>query len=422
MRLVENLVQWFLGGREIICITTTPSATSSMSFKFSAAHSSRIKKPTRPPAFKRSSSSASPYSSLPRRKPLQRSSTKPEKEEEDEDFFGDRLDDIGLVKALATDLTLRDVAQAISHIRGKMWGRIPEQRAGMNSTRIAEVLNFRMSLPPLVTVLHVQALLNSPTTVEREIAELIRGGAIRKVVVGGRGSLGEALILVKDLDSMIERSALEQDVKEKFIAVLHEHPTALKLPRSQISEDEAKVLMHAGFLTSSTSSWTATDVFSRPGDGSRGTMTSLNSISKAASGSIAAVGGEGAVHAAGGSGGGAKLPSTGDYTLALPTTGPFLKLLSNARAHLLSLLSKSKFREATESLLRQRWDGGIEADDTASAARQNRGDFVGVLPGRTRKWKQFYGITFEWILEECVGAGLLEVFDTGSVGRGVRAL
>jgi len=392
-----------------------------MSFKFSAAHSSRIKKPTKPPTFKRSSSSASPYSSLPRRKPLQRSSTKPEKADEDEDLFGDRLDDVGLVKTLATDLTLRDVAQAISHIRDKMWSRIPEQRAGMNSTRIAEVLNFRASLPTIVTVSHVQALLNSPTAVEREIAELIRGGAIRKVVVGGRGSLGEALILVRDLDNMIERSALDQEIKEKFVALLHEYPTALKLPRSQLSEDEAKVLMHAGFLTSSTSSWTATDVFSRPGDGSRGTMTSLNSISKAASGSMAAVGGEGAVHAAGGSGG-AKLPSTGDYSLALPTTGPFLKLLANARAHLLSLLSKSKFREAPESLLRQRWDGGIEADDTASAARQNRGEFAGALPGRTRKWKQFYGITFEWILEECVGAGLLEVFDTGSIGRGVRAL
>lgn len=393
-----------------------------MSFKFSAAHSSRVKKPTKPPAFKRNTSSASPYSSLQRRKPLQRSSTKPEQADEDEDLFGDRLDDVGLAKALATDLNLRDVAQAISHIRDKMWSKIPEQRAGMNSVRIAEVLNFRASLPPIVTVSHVQALLNSPTAVEREIAELIRGGAVRKVVVGGRGSLGEALILVKDLDNMIERSALEQEVKGKLITLLHEHPTALKLPRSQLSEDEAKMLMHAGFLTSSTSSWTATDVFSRPGDGSRGTMTSLNSISKAASGSMAAVGGEGAVHAAGGSGGGAKLPSTGDYSLALPTTGPFLKLLSNARAHLLSLLSKSKFREASESLLRQRWDGGIEADDAASAARQNRGEFAGVLPGRTRKWKQFYGITFEWILEECIGAGMLELFDTGSIGRGVRAL
>jgi hypothetical protein len=395
-----------------------------MSFKFSAAHSSRIKKSAKPPTFKRNASSASPYSSLPRRKPLQRSSTKLEKvDDENDDLFGDRLGDVGFVKALATDLALRDVAQAISHIRGKMWSSIPEQRAGMNSTRIAEVLNFRSSMPPIVTVSHIQALLNSPTTVEREIAGLIKGGAIRKVVVGGRGSLGEALILVRDLDNMIEKSAMEQDVKEKFIALLHEHPTALKLPRSQLSEGEAKMLMHAGFLTSSTSSWTSTDVFSRPGDGSRGTMTSLNSISKAASGSLAAVGGEGAVHAAGGSGGGAKsLPGTGDYSLALPTTGPFLKLLSNARAHLLSLLSKSKFREAPESLLRQRWDGGIEADDAASAARQNRGEFAGVLPGRTRKWKQFYGISFEWILEECVGAGLLEVFDTGSNGRGVRTL
>jgi Serine-threonine protein kinase 19 len=58
-----------------------------MSFKFSAAHSSRIKKPTKPPAFKRNSSSASPYSSLPRRKPLQRTSTKPEKAD-DEDEVG----------------------------------------------------------------------------------------------------------------------------------------------------------------------------------------------------------------------------------------------------------------------------------------------------------------------------------------------
>jgi len=181
--------------------------------------------------------------------------------------------------------------------------------------------------------------------------------------------------------------------------------------------------MHAGFITSSNPSWTSTDVFSRPGEGSHGTMTSLNSISRAASGSLAAVGGEGAVHAAGGSGGGAKsLPGTGDFSIAIPSTGPFLKLLSNARAHLLSLLSKSKYRELPQSLLRQRWDGCIAADNAASAARRNRGEFDGVLPGRTRKWKQFYGINYDWILGECVGAGLVEVFDTRSIGRGVRAL
>jgi hypothetical protein len=391
-----------------------------MSLKFSAAHSSRIKKPTKPPKFNRNPSS---FDTLPRRKPIQRANSKPTPpEDDDEDLFGDRLDDIGLVQALATDLTLRDVAQAIMYIRGKMWSGIPKERAGMNSTRIAEVLNFRDSLPPIVTVSHVQALLNSATTVEREIAELVRGGAVRKIVVAGRGSIGEALILVKDLEDLIAKSSLELPVKEKFQKLLQDHPTALKLPRSQFEAEDAKALMHAGFLTSATPTWTSTEVFSTPGEGSRGTMTSINSISKAASGTFAAVGGEGAVHAAGGSYAGVRAAATGDFSLALPATGAFLKLVAGARAHLLSLLSKSKFREAPESVLRERWDGGVAAEDAASAARRNRGEFAGVLPGRTRKWKMFYGIGFEWILGECVGGGLVEVFDTGSVGRGVRAL
>ncbi|RDW64107.1 hypothetical protein BP5796_10609 [Coleophoma crateriformis] len=396
-----------------------------MSFKFSAAHSSRIKKPSKPPSFKRSSSAASPFSSLPRRKPIRRSSAKPDAPDadEDEDFFGDRLDDVGIVQALVADMSLRDVPQAIKYIRARMFDPIPDRAAGMNSTRIAEVLNFRASLPPLVTVFHIQALLDSPTSVEREIAELTRAGGIRKIVVPDRGGIGEALVLIHDLDSMIQASALQQDVKDQFLRLLHENPAAVKITRSQLSAEHARALMYAGFLTSSTSSWTATDIFTRPEDGSRGTMTSLNSISKAASGSMAAVGGEGAVHLSGGSGGGAKsLPGTGDFALALPAAGSLLRLLSNARTHLLSLLGKSRFKEAPESLLRERWNGGIAADDVASAARHTRGDFTGVLPGKTRKWKQLYGISFDWVLGECVGAGLVEVFDTGSIGRGVRAI
>lgn len=398
------------------------SLSIAMSFKSSAAHSSRIKKPSKPPTFKRSSSGTNPYSSLARRKPLARSASKPEDINDDEDFFSDRLDDVGLVHALASDLTLRDVPQVMLYIRGKMWAPVPQQRSGMNSTRTAEVLNFRAVLPPVVTVAHVQALLQSATAVEKEIAELVRGGAIRKIVVGGRGSTGEALILVRDLEEMVG-SGLEERVRDMFLGVLRESPTAVKFGRGRFGEDDAKALMRAGFITSASASWTTTDAFSRPGEGSRGTMTSINSISKAASGSMAAVGGAGAVHLAGGTGGGAKSVSgVGDFSLAIPTTGPFLKLVTNARAHFLSLLSKSRYREAPESLLRQRWDGGIAADDAASEARRNRGEVTGVLPGRTRKWKQFYGATYEWILGECVGAGLVEVFDTGSIGRGIRAL
>lgn len=392
-----------------------------MSFQSSAAHSSRIRKTSKPPSFKRNTAGTSPYSSLPRRKFAPQRTSKPLPDEED--FFDDRLDDVGLVQSLATDLTLRDVSQAILYIRGKMWSPIPEQRSGMNSTRIAEILNFRAALPPIVTVSHVGALLNSATAVEKEIAELLREGAIRKLVVGSRGTAGEALVLVKEMDEMIGKSALDVRIKEDFIKVLREYPAALKVPRSQFGEEDAKALVRAGFLTSATPSWTVTDAFSRPSEGSRGTMTSINSISKAASGSTAAVGGEGAVHAAGGTGGRVKsLAGVGDFSVAIPSTGPFLKLVTNARAHFLSLLSKSKYREMPEDMLRQRWDGGIAADDAASEARRNRGDFAGVLPGRTRKWNQFYGATFEWILGECVGAGLVEVFDTGSVGRGIRAL
>jgi hypothetical protein len=418
-----------------------------MSFKFSAAHSSRIKKSTKPPSGRNS-----PFSSLPRRKAGPRAtSTKKaaaqghDDDGDDEDFFQDELDDLGLVKALATDLTLRDVAQAIMYIRGQMWSSMPNERTGMNSTRIAEVLNFRAALPPIVTVSHVQALLNSPTAVEREMAELIRGGAVRKVVVGGRGSIGEVLILVRDLEEMIAKSAAlggddeegdddeevakKKKTRESFTTLLRERPTAMKINRNELAADEAKALIHAGFLTSTTTPWTTTEVFSAPGEGSRGTMTSLNSISRAASGSLAAVGGEGAVHAAGGSGGprgigsaGSHGNSTGEFSLAIPSTGAYLKLVAEARAHLRSLLTRSsRVREAPESVLRERWDGGLAADGSGDA-RRARGEFAGVLPGRTRKWKQFYGLSFEFVLGECVGAGLVEVFDTGSVGRGVRAL
>ena len=58
----------------------------------------------------------------------------------------------------------------------------------------------------------------------------------------------------------------------------------------------------------------------------------------------------------------------------------------------------------------------------SSVAKRMRGEFTGVLPGRTKKWKDLYGMRFRWVLEEAIGAGLIELFDTGSVGPGVRCL
>ena len=72
-----------------------------------------------------------------------------------------------------------------------------------------------------------------------------------------------------------------------------------------------------------------------------------------------------------------------------------------------------------EYVLKRRWEGG----DGGSEKKRRRGEVSGgVLPGKTRKWKTFWGLGFEWILEEGVGVGGVEVFDTGCVGRGVRCL
>lgn len=153
---------------------------------------------------------------------------------------------------------------------------------------------------------------------------------------------------------------------------------------------------------------------------------------------MAAVGGEEAIYDAGGRGGirrsssqyeqpSDQAPSTPfsegqELKLSLPGTGPYLKILTASRSHLITLLTKSRFREMPLYLLRERWDGGISADDPAAKAKKYRGEFTGVLPSRTKKWKKFYGLMFDWVLAECLGAGLVEMFETGSVGRAVRII
>lgn len=375
-----------------------------MSFHSTAAQSSRITKRRKTP---------SPFAALRRGKPLARSnSSKGIEEDAEED--DDLLEDLGIVQALATDQNLRDVAQAVMYIHERRWSVIPEQRSGMSSTRIAEVLNLRASMPPLVSVRHVQALLNSPTTAEREMAELIHDGTLRKLVVPGRD---EMLVLVRDLDRQIQTSRLDSALKDRFIALLHQYPTVHKLSRAWLSDADVHALMRAGFLTHAPT----TLVTSRAGDASRGTAISILNISRAASGSLAAVGGQTVVHESGGSVGGPGVLAGRDLSLSLPGMGTLLKLTTAAQEHMVALLTKSKTREMPETLLKQRWDGGIDANDHISASKRLRGEFAGVAPGKTRKWKHLYGLTYESALGETIGMGQIEIFQT-TVGRAVRLL
>ena len=208
-----------------------------MPFNFSAAHSSRITKRARDgnPLLKRSSSSH--FNSMLRRKPIQRSKSAPKDIDDDDDnddeFFENRLQQKRLITCLTTDLSLRDVPQSLRYIRAQMFDNIPEG-GGFNSVRIAEILNIRKSLPPLVTMAHLHALIGFPTATEREIAELTKAGVIRRVVVPGRGtgasSISDGLILQTDLENLLkEFYGLEQDVKGMLNLGMHGFNLTLRL-------------------------------------------------------------------------------------------------------------------------------------------------------------------------------------------------
>ena len=159
----------------------------------------------------------SSFSNLARRKPNQRVTPLDNKNH----LFDDRLklDDAGQVIFLSDISPVDGVLQAIRHSHETIFCDIPE-RAGMNSTRIAETLNFRKGLPSIVSLAHVHALIAGSTRTEREIATVIASGDIRKLTVSGRGNdtsgLSEFLVLAQDLEVCIRSSSLESAVVGRY--------------------------------------------------------------------------------------------------------------------------------------------------------------------------------------------------------------
>lgn len=377
----------------------------------------------------RRTSSASPFAALQRRKSS--SSSRTAKEDGSE-----RLEDTGLTPSLAPGNTPQDVMSLIKHIRDVAFDDIPDKAAGMGSERISEVLRFREALPPIVSLAHLLALSTSATHTERELARLLAEGHVRKVVIPGRGrggtAVGEGVVLTSEWEKRVEDDqGLERGVKQKYVALMQGHRTSLTVPTSSLSSEEVRALVSAGYLTTPTalSSSTSTSSLLAP----LGSSSSLLSISKAgssaATGTLAAIGGVGAVHESGGSGSvlSGQCPQSSHkdvsqtMTFSLPRTGAYLALLTQSRTHLLALLKSlsPRYKEATQEVLREKWNGNV-LGDMASQQKRARGEWSGVLPGKTKRWREFYGLRFEFVLAECVGSGLVEIFDTGSVGMGVR--
>lgn len=122
----------------------------------------------------------------------------------------EELDDTGIIASLADHLNLRDVPQYMEYIRNRMFSDMPE-KAGINSTRIAQVLNFRRRLPPFVTIAHIDALSTSPTMIEREIAELAQAGIVRRVTIPNRGAgaaaVGDGIASVREWQALVRAHA-----------------------------------------------------------------------------------------------------------------------------------------------------------------------------------------------------------------------
>lgn len=377
-----------------------------------------------PPTLKRASSSF--FANLKRQKVSSgRSSPQKRARTESNGAPFERLQDVGPITSLPPSDVSQDVLSLIRHARDRIFEDIPERASGMNSVRTAEVLNYRKTLPPIVSLAHVYAMSLSPTQTDREIAGLVQAGTLRRTAIMGRGKgiapLGEGLVLAEDW-ARIARMYAPESLAIKYTNAMSQSPTSTSIPASEFTTDEVSQLLTAGLMTFSSPLST---VFSRPGAASLGSVALAGST--AATGTIKATGGHQAVHDHGGGGGGLpvsrSVKNVGDLSFALPGTGGYLKLVTEARQHALDMLVKSspKFKESTMNMLRERWNGGVLTDDPSAMAKKARNEFIGVLPGRTKKWKSFYGMSFDWVLEELLGSGQVECFNTGSVGLGVRA-
>ncbi|PHH87205.1 hypothetical protein CDD83_9186 [Cordyceps sp. RAO-2017] len=98
-------------------------------------------------------------------------------------------------------------------------------------------------------------------------------------------------------------------------------------------------------------------------------------------------------------------PDGSGLRISLPGHGRFLKLAQEAVDWVRDALGKTRWGEAPESWLRERFEAG-----------PGPGGLYGP------RWRDFWGLEWEWVVGQAVGVGAVELFETGSVGRGVRAL
>ena len=398
-----------------------------MPLYLTGSHSSRVTKPRRPPTLQKSQSNSLPFGLSKRTKALQRAQTLEDSLEDEQDGGDDEdhtLAGPGKVVTVIQKDAIGDVLSALAYARSTMFDGLPE-RAGMNSVRIADVLNFQKNLPAVVSLAHIHALRPASSKTERDVQTLLSNNQVRRIKLVGRGNevsgLSELLITTEQYAAAARRCGLAGEIVSAFLDALRANPKVYALPPSSLSRSHVDALTQYGFLVSPSIQGSRASSMS-----SGATIVAPATISRSASGSQAAVGGEAAFEILGGVNGARRSSAAvgTEYVLSVPGIAAYLKLLDGSRSHFLHLLRQfSKHRQAPVYLLKERWNGSVDSNENqVSVAKRARGEFSNVLPVKTMKWKALNGLSFDWILEECLGAGLVELFETYSVGLGVRAL
>uniref|UniRef100_A0A093UWH3 Uncharacterized protein n=1 Tax=Talaromyces marneffei PM1 TaxID=1077442 RepID=A0A093UWH3_TALMA len=193
---------------------------------------------------------ASPFASHARSKPSVRGNAQAKSNLQTEGGDGDGC--------MSDSEPLPDIGSSQYVTELSMFEELPERRAGMNSTRIAAVLNVRKSLPPLVSVAHIHTVLQAPTQVEREIVSLVQSGQLKRLIVPGRGNgaagLGDCLVMASDLHELVQMSSdLDQALKDRFLSILDQMSNTSAIPSLAFSREESISLVRAGFLVTASS-------------------------------------------------------------------------------------------------------------------------------------------------------------------------
>ncbi|KAK9457214.1 bifunctional purine biosynthesis protein purH [Dipodascopsis uninucleata] len=205
---------------------------------------------------------------------------------------------------------LSDVVVGIKVVLSRMWEKIPEKGTRLNRDGVADLLRFRKSVPPVVTVAHLHALYPSdPTFIDRELQRVAENGQVRKLIVNI--NTGDVVIESNNYFKILEDASnkFNEFTYKNFELLLKENPVATsflaqELEEYGISEDSGiRDLLSTGFLVLSS--------------------------------------------------------TPGKYLASIPNIGAYLKLNTKPRKWIVRQLERAKWKELLEKSIHERWDSNV---------------------------------------------------------------